>query len=44
MEWDKYSPNDPISENEYDIKYQIIKEAKEIIFLRKFSSFPLTLL
>ncbi len=44
MEWNKYSSDESISDNEYDIKSQMLKEAKEIIFLRKYSSFPLTVL
>ena len=41
MEWDKYSSDESSSDNEYDIKSQIIKEARENIFLRKYSSFPI---
>jgi hypothetical protein len=42
MEWDKYSSDESYSDNEYDIKAQILKEARETIFLRKYASFPIT--
>ena len=41
MEWDKYSSDESLDDNEYDIDSIRIKEAKKEIFLRKFSSLPI---